>query len=100
MANKNQDWDDLGRSIQDIVDKAVNSHDYQKLNQTVCQAVGKAVQIWESEAVRKAMEERPPRASTGQDPSTGRSRPRLWRKRKTFPPFTPETWRRDRRGTG
>ena len=55
MANKNQDWDDLGRSIQDIVDKAVNSHDYQKLNQTVCQAVGKAVDMG-SEAVRKAME--------------------------------------------
>ena len=43
MANKNQDWDDLGRSIQDIVDRAVNSRDFQKLNQTVSQAVGKAV---------------------------------------------------------
>ena len=38
MANKNQDWDDLGRSIQDIVDRAVNSRDFQKLNQTVSQA--------------------------------------------------------------
>ena len=55
MANKNQDWDDLGRSIQDIVDRAVNSHDFQKLNQTVSQAVGKAVDMG-SEAVRKAME--------------------------------------------
>ena len=55
MANKNQDWDDLGKSIQDIVDRAVNSRDYQKLNQTVCQAVGKAVDMG-SEAVRKAME--------------------------------------------
>ena len=55
MANKNQDWDDLGRSIQDIVDRAVNSRDFQKLNQTVSQAVGKAVDMG-SEAVRKAME--------------------------------------------
>ena len=55
MANKNQDWDDLGRSIQDIVDRAVNARDFQKLNQTVSQAVGKAVDMG-SEAVRKAME--------------------------------------------
>ena len=55
MANKNQDWEDLGRSIQDIVDRAVNSRDFQKLNQTVSQAVGKAVDMG-SEAVRKAME--------------------------------------------
>ena len=55
MANKNQDWDDLGRSIQDIVDRAVNSRDFQKLNQTVSQAVGKAVDMG-SEAVRKAIE--------------------------------------------
>lgn len=55
MANINQDWDDLGKNIQDIVDRAVNSRDYQKLNQTVCQAVGKAVDMG-SEAVRKAME--------------------------------------------
>ena len=56
MANKNQDWDDLGRSIQDIVDRAVNSRDFQKLNQTVSQAVGKAVDMG-SEAVRKAMDD-------------------------------------------
>ena len=55
MADKNQDWDDLGRSIQDIVDKAVNSRDYQKLNQTISQVVGKAVDIG-SEAVRKAVD--------------------------------------------
>ena len=55
MAHYNQDWDDLGRNIQDIVDRAVNSHDYQKLNQTICQAVGRAVDLG-SEAVRKAMD--------------------------------------------
>ena len=86
MANKNQDWDDLGRSIQDIVDRAVNSRDFQKLNQTVSQAVGKAVDMG-SEAVRKAMEAA---ARPAPDPFTGRSRPRSWRKRKTFPCFMPE----------
>lgn len=55
MARYNQDWDDLGRSIQDIVDQAVNSHDYQKLNQTIRQVVGRAVDLG-SEAVRRAVD--------------------------------------------
>lgn len=55
MAYYNQDWDDMGRNIQDIVDRAVNSHDYQRLNQTISQAVDRAVNKG-SEAVRKAMD--------------------------------------------
>ena len=55
MAHYNRDWDDLGRSIQDIVDRAVNSHDYQKLNQTISQVVDRAVDMG-SEAVRKVMD--------------------------------------------
>ena len=55
MAHYNQNWDDLGRKIQDIVDRAVNSHDYQKLNQTIRQVVDRAVDVG-SEAVRKAMD--------------------------------------------
>lgn len=53
MAYYQQDWDDLGRSIQDIVDRAVKSQDYQKLNQTISQVVDRAVDLG-SEAVRKA----------------------------------------------
>lgn len=53
MAHYNQDWDDLGRNIQDIVDRAVNSHDYQKLDQTIRQVIDKAVDMG-TEAVRKA----------------------------------------------
>ena len=34
--NQYQDWDDIGRNIQDIIDRAVNSQNYQKLNQTIC----------------------------------------------------------------
>ena len=52
MAKYNQDWDDLGRNIQDIVDRAVNSHDYQKLNATIRQVVETAVDLG-GEAVRK-----------------------------------------------
>ena len=55
MAHYNQDWDELGRNIQDIIDRAVNSHDYQKLDQTIRQTVERAVDAG-SEAVRKAMD--------------------------------------------
>ena len=55
MANYHQDWEDLGRNIQEIVDRAVKSQDYQKLNQTILQTVEKAVDVG-SEAVRKAVD--------------------------------------------
>ena len=53
MARNYQDWDDLGRSIQEIVDRAVNSQDYRKLNQTIRQTVEQAVDAG-GEAVRRA----------------------------------------------
>jgi predicted transcriptional regulator len=43
MTQNHQDWEKLGRDIQDVVDRAVKSQDYQKLNQTVRQTVEKAV---------------------------------------------------------
>lgn len=52
MAKYHIDLDNLGRSIQDIVDKAVSAQDYQKLNQTISQAVEKAVDA-SADAVRK-----------------------------------------------
>ena len=63
MAYYNQDWEELGRNIQDIVDRAVKSQDYQKLNQTITQTVNKAVDLG-TEAVRKAMDS----ASKAADP--------------------------------
>lgn len=39
MALDNQNWDDLGRNIQNVIDRAVNSHDFQSLNQTIRQVV-------------------------------------------------------------
>ena len=49
MANEHYNWDDLGRRIEDIVDRAVSSQDFQKLNQTIRQAVDAG-----TEAVRSA----------------------------------------------
>ncbi|MBR2047327.1 MAG: 5-bromo-4-chloroindolyl phosphate hydrolysis family protein [Oscillospiraceae bacterium] len=40
MAQNKQDWDELGRSIEDIVDRAVNSRDFRKLSQTISRTVG------------------------------------------------------------
>lgn len=54
MPHYDQNWEDLGKSIQDAVDRAINSRDYQKLNQTVRQTIDRAVDAG-GEAVRKAM---------------------------------------------
>ena len=51
MAKTNQEWEALGRNIQEIVDKAVSAADYQKLNQTIRQAVDAG-----ADAVRKAVD--------------------------------------------
>ena len=53
MENTQRDWDELGKNIRDIVDQAVNRQDYQKLNDTIRQTVGRAVDLG-GEAIRKA----------------------------------------------
>ena len=50
---KDFSWDDLGRNIEDVVNRAVNSRDFDKLNQTIRQVVETAVDVG-GEAVRKA----------------------------------------------
>lgn len=57
MASYNRDWEELGRTIQDIVDRAVNQQDYQKLNQTIRQTVERAVDLG-NDAVRRAADSR------------------------------------------
>lgn len=52
---QNMDWDALGRNIEDIIDRAVNSQNYQKLNQTITQAVEKAIDTG-NQSIRKAKE--------------------------------------------
>lgn len=56
MANQNRsgDWDDLGRTIGDIVDNAINSRNYRELNETICDALSKAVDEG-GEALRRSM---------------------------------------------
>ena len=63
MASYNSEWETLGRNIQDIVDRAVNARDYQKLNQTIRQTVEKAVDMG-TEAARKTV--KPVRAEVKQ----------------------------------
>ena len=55
MGTYNQNWEDIGRNVQSLVDEAIRSQDYQKLNQTVRQTVSKAVDLGGT-AVKKAAE--------------------------------------------
>ena len=57
MAQWDRELDDLGRRIQEIVDQAVKSQDYQKLNQTIRQTVERAVDMG-SDVVRSAFAEK------------------------------------------
>ena len=61
MAKNTINWEDIGRTAQDIVDRAVSSQDYQKLNQTIRQAVERALDMGE-EAVRKVVDVSPAKA--------------------------------------
>lgn len=62
MTDHNPGWDDCCQVILEQIDRAVHSHNFQKLNQTVCQVVGKAVDLG-SEAVRNVVD------STSRSPS-------------------------------
>ena len=54
MATNKSEWETLGRNVQNIIEQAINSHDYQKLNQSIRQVVNRAVDLG-GEAVRKAV---------------------------------------------
>ena len=53
MAHWEQDLDELGKNIQELIDRAVNSRDYRQLSQTVRQSVERAVERG-TETVRRA----------------------------------------------
>ena len=55
MAHSKNEWDDLGRTIQEIVDQAVKAQDFQKLNTTIRQSVERVVDL-SGTAVRKAVD--------------------------------------------
>lgn len=55
MAHNNQNWDGLGRDIQNVVDQAVNSRDFQQLNETVRHVVEQVVDNG-AEAVQRVLD--------------------------------------------
>ena len=63
MGTYNQNWEEIGRNIQTLVDEAIGSQDYQKLNQTIRQTVSKAVDLGGT-AVKKAVDTTARAAST------------------------------------
>ena len=52
----NRNLDDLGNTIEAIIDQAVSSQDFQQLNQTIRQALNTAVDV-SGDAVRRAVDE-------------------------------------------
>ena len=56
MPQNHMDLDDLGDAIEAIIDQAISSQNFQKLDQTIRQAVNAAVDTG-SEAVRRAVDE-------------------------------------------
>lgn len=78
MARNSFDLEDLGDAIETIIDQAVSSQNYQKLNQTIRQAVNAAVDSG-SDALRRVVEEnakrnKPPVVEQRKDPPV---RPRV-----------------------
>ena len=78
----NNEFDDLGKKIQDIIDNAINSNSYQELSHTINRTVNKAIDSG-SEALKSAMNsvfepgsdpEYRKKSYTYQNPYYGRSR--------------------------
>ena len=57
MANdkQNQEWDSLGRSIEEIIDKAINSQNYQELSRNITRTIDKATRTG-SDALWRALD--------------------------------------------
>lgn len=53
---ENKEFDELGQKIQDIIDRAVSSKNYQELNRNINKTVNKAIDSG-SETLRKALDE-------------------------------------------
>ena len=48
MGTYRENWEEIGKNIQSLVDEAIRSQDYQKLNQTVRQTVNKTIDLGSS----------------------------------------------------
>ena len=52
---QNQEWDSLGRSIEDIIDKAINSQNYRELSRNITSTIDKAARTG-SDALWRALD--------------------------------------------
>ncbi|HAL87661.1 MAG TPA: 5-bromo-4-chloroindolyl phosphate hydrolysis protein [Clostridiales bacterium] len=84
MAYPNQDWEDIGRSIQNIIDQAINSQDYRKLNQTITRTVGRAIDAG-GQAVRRAVDTAAKAADNAARSAQARPRPTVIDGRENMP---------------
>ena len=84
MASNNQDWEVLGRNIQEIIDQAVNSQDYRKLNQTITRTVNHAIDVG-GETVRRAVDNAARAADNASRTAQVRQKPRIIQEPQTLP---------------
>ena len=84
MANNNQDWDAIGRNIQEIIDQAINSQDYRKLNQTITRTVNRAIDVG-GEAVRRAVDNAARAADNASRTAQVRQKPKIVEQPNTLP---------------
>ena len=55
MPQNHSDFDALGDAIEAIIDQAISSQNFQKMNQTIRQVVSSAVDTGSDEKVRRAL---------------------------------------------
>ena len=84
MANNNQDWEALGRNIQDIIDQAINSQDYRTLNQNITRTVNHAIDVG-GEAVRRAVDTAARAADNASRTVQARQKPKIIEEPQTLP---------------
>ena len=84
MANNNQDWEALGRNIQDIIDQAINSQDYRTLNQNITRTVNHAIDVG-GEAVRRAVDNAARAADNASRAAQVRQKPKIIDQPQTLP---------------
>ena len=84
MANNNQDWEALGRNIQEIIDQAINSQDYRTLNQNITRTVNHAIDVG-GEAVRRAVDTAARAADNASRTVQVRQKPKIIEEPQTLP---------------
>ena len=84
MANNNQDWEALGRNIQEIIDQAINSQDYRTLNQNITRTVNHAIDVG-GEAVRRAVDNAARAADNASRAAQVRQKPKIIDQPQTLP---------------